>query len=80
MPNLIGLKLSGTQAALQSAGVLDSNSIGYFGAWPISVKWQSNASAKGTVTAQSPSSGANVAVNSAINLTVSSFPFASAYP
>jgi beta-lactam-binding protein with PASTA domain len=80
MPNLVGAELSATQAALQSAGVLNPNSLGYFGTWPITVKWQTSAAPKGTVTAQSPSSGANVGVNPAINLMVSSFPMASAYP
>ncbi len=80
MPNLIGMELSGTQAALTAAGVLNLNSIGYFGTWPITVKWQPSASPKGTVTAQSPGSGANVAVNPSINLTVSEFPLGSVYP
>lgn len=80
MPNLIGTQLSGTQAALQAASVLNLNSIGYFGTWPITVKWQPSASSKGAVTAQSPASGATVAVNPSINLTVSEFPLASVYP
>jgi beta-lactam-binding protein with PASTA domain len=80
MPNLLGMELSGTQAALQSAGVLNLNSIGYFGIWPITVKWQSSPSTKGTITAQSPTSGATVAVNPSINLTVSDFPVGSVYP
>lgn len=80
MPNLIGQELSETQLTLQSAGVLNPNSIGYFGIWPITVTWKSSASAKGTVTAQSPGSGATVAVNPTIALTVSSLPIASIYP
>lgn len=80
MPNLIGLELSSTQSVLQSAGVLNPNSIGYFGTWPISVRWIASPSAKGTVTAQSPGSGANVAVNPSINLTVSDFPVGAVYP
>ena len=80
MPNLIGMELSGTQAALQAASVLNPNSIGYFGAWPITVSWQASASPRGTVTAQSPSSGANVVVNPAISLTVSDFPLGAVYP
>lgn len=79
MPNLVGIELSGTQALLQTAGVLNPNSIGYFGPWPITVKWQSSASPKGTVTAQSPAPGP-VAVNPAINLTVSEFPLGAVYP
>lgn len=80
MPNLVGLELSSTQATLQTAGVLVLNSIGYFGTWPITVKWIASAALKGTVTAQSPASGATVAVNPPITLTVSDFPLASAYP
>ena len=80
MPNLIGMQLSGTQVALQAASVLNSNSIGYFGTWPIKVNWQPSASPKGTVTAQSPSSGATVAVNPSINLTVSDLPVGVVYP
>lgn len=80
MPNLIGLTLSGTQATLQGAGVLNPNSIGYFGTWPITVTWKQSAALKGTVTVQSPASGATVAVNPLISLTVSEFPLASAYP
>ena len=79
MPNLVGTELSGTQALLQAAAVLNPNSIGYFGTWPISVKWQASASPKGVVTAQSPAPGP-VAVNPAISLTVSQFPFGSVYP
>lgn len=41
MPNLIGLELSEAQATLQAAGVLNPDSLGYFGAWPISVQWVS---------------------------------------
>lgn len=80
MPNLVGTELSGTQAILQIAGVLNPNSIGYFGTWPITVKWQPSPLPKGTVTAQSPASQATVAVNPAIILTVSEFPLGSVYP
>jgi beta-lactam-binding protein with PASTA domain len=80
MPNLIGLGLSSTQLVLQSAGVLNPSAIGYFGTWPITVKWTVSPATKGTVTVQSPGSGATVAVNPSISLTVSEFPLASAYP
>jgi beta-lactam-binding protein with PASTA domain len=79
MPNLVGAQLSGTQTILQAASVLNPNSIGYFGAWPIAVKWQASALPKGTVTAQSPAPGP-VAVNPAISLTVSEFPLGAVYP
>jgi beta-lactam-binding protein with PASTA domain len=80
MPNLIGMELSGTQDVLQASGVLNSNSIGYFGTWPITVTWKASASVKGTVTAQSPSAGATVAVNPSIALTVSDLPVGVVYP
>lgn len=80
MPNLIGLALSGTQAVLQSSGVLNPNAIGYFGTWPITVTWKQSAALKGTVTTQSPASGATVAVNPAIALTVSDLPIGTVYP
>jgi beta-lactam-binding protein with PASTA domain len=80
MPNLIGLELSSTQGALQTAGVLVPNSIGYFGTWPITVNWQASVASKGTVTVQVPASGATVAINPAIVLVVSEFPIASVYP
>lgn len=80
MPNLVGMEVSATQAALQAAGVLNTNSIGYFGTWPITVTWQASAAIKGTVTSQSPASGATVAVNPTIALTASDFPLAVVYP
>lgn len=80
MPNLIGMELSATQAALQDTGVLNLNSIGYFGTWPITVTWQASGANKGTVTAQSPSSGSTVTVNPPVTLTVSDFPVGSVYP
>lgn len=43
MPNLVGLELSAAQAALQATGVLNLSSIGYFGNWPITVQWVSEA-------------------------------------
>ena len=79
MPNLVGTQLSGVQTALQAAGVLDLNAIGYFGTWPIRVNWQPNASRKGAVTAQTPAPGP-VSVNPAINLTVSEYPMGAVYP
>lgn len=80
MPNVAGLKLADAQAALQSAGVLVLASIGYFGTWPITVKWQPSASKPGTVLSQSPAQGNTVAVNSAVALGVAEFPMAVVYP
>lgn len=80
MPNLVGLQLSTVQLTLQNAGVLDPNSIGYFGTWPITVTYRASPSIKGTVTAQSPGSGASVAINPSIALTVSDLPIGMVYP
>jgi beta-lactam-binding protein with PASTA domain len=80
MPNVVGLGIPAAQAALQSAGVLVLASIGYFDTWPVSVRWAPSANKPGTVTAQSPSNGANVAANAAIVLNVSEFRLGVAYP
>lgn len=80
MPNLVGLQLSSVQLTLQTAGVLDPNSIGYFGTWPITVTAKPNAAVKGTVTSQTPLSGSSVAINPAIALTVSDLPLGMVYP
>lgn len=80
MPNIVGLELPAAQAALQSAGVLNLSSIGYFGTWPITVSWQRSTKPPSTITAQSPPNGATVAVNAAISLTAAEYPVGVAYP
>ena len=80
MPNVVGLELPAAQAALQSAGVLNLSSIGYFGTWPITVSWQRSTKPASTVLTQSPSSGATVAVNAAITLGAAEFPMGVVYP
>lgn len=79
MPNVVGLNLQDAQTSLQNAGVLVLSSIGYFGIWPITVRWTTN-NPFDAVTAQSPNSGATVAVNSAVTLTVSNPKLSVAYP
>lgn len=80
MPNVVGLELAAAQLSLQNAGVLVLSSIGYFGTWPITVKWQSANKPPSTITAQSPSSGATVAANAAVTLTAAEYPFGVVYP
>jgi beta-lactam-binding protein with PASTA domain len=80
MPNVVGLNYAQAQAALQSAGVLNLNSIGYFGTWPITANWKPSQSPPSTVLAQSPNSGVTVAVNASISLTLAEFRTAVAYP
>lgn len=80
MPNIVGLELPAAQLDLQNAGVLVPGSIGYFGTWPITVKWGASASAVNVVTAQSPASGGNVAANSAVTLSVSEPKVGVVYP
>lgn len=80
MPNVVGLELAAAQLALQTAGVLVPASIGYFGTWPITVKWQSTNKPPSTITAQSPSSGQTVAANAAVTLTAAEYPIAVVYP
>lgn len=80
MPDVVGLGLDAAQASLQTAGVLDTSSLGYFGAWPITVNWSTSANRFDTVTAQSPSSGATVTANSAVTLTVTNKSLGVVYP
>jgi len=80
MPNVVGLNYAEAEAALETAGVLVPNSIGYFGTWPITAKWQSSPSKPTTVLAQSPNSGATVAANSAVTLNLAEFPTGVVYP
>jgi hypothetical protein len=79
MPNLVGLELAQVQPSLQLSGVIDLQKLGYFATWPVAVKWQTGP-AKGIVSAQIPLSGATVAVNVAIIVTVTGFPVGSVYP
>ena len=80
MPNVVGQELETAQNTLQTAGVLNPLSIGYFGAWPITVTWQTHPPLWGQVLAQSPESGATVIVNQAIALTCASYPMGVVYP
>jgi beta-lactam-binding protein with PASTA domain len=80
MPNVVGLELPAAQLALQSAGILVLASIGYFGTWPIAVKWLKSNQPPGTVLAQSPVAGNFVEINGNVVLTVAEYPIAVAWP
>ena len=80
MPNVAGTLLPAAQASLQSAGVLNPNTLGYFGTWPITVKWQPTGGRPGVVTGQTPAQGTTVAANSAVSLNVVEYPTGVAYP
>lgn len=80
MPNVAGIGLYAAQASLQSAGVLNPDTLGYYGIWPINVQWQRSASTPGTVLSQSPAQGTPIAVNSTVTLGVAEFPTGVVYP
>lgn len=80
MPNLIGVLLWQAIALLQDAGILVPASIGYFGTYPISVKWVPAVINRGFVVAQSIIAGVNVKPNTPILLTVNNFPDSVAFP
>lgn len=80
MPQVVGLEYGTAQASLQAAGVLVLGSIGYFGTFPISALWVASKAIPSTVLAQSVASGATVAANAPITLTMSEFPISVAFP
>lgn len=80
MPNVVGLEYAAAQLALQTAGVLNPNSLGYFSPFPITAKWQRSASPPSTVLSQSIASGNSVAVNAPITLGVAQFPLGVVFP
>ena len=78
MPNLVGLNLQEAEQALESAGVINLSTLGYFGVWPITPKWVAGGKG-GIVQAQSPSSGSQAAVNSSIVLTLGQYTVGVSY-
>ena len=68
MPNAVGLEYQAALTAMQAAGVRVLP-LGYFQADPVTLTWTKGAKPL-FVTAQAPASGATVAANSAVNLTV----------
>ena len=79
MPNVIGLEYEAALASMVTAGVRVLP-LGYFQVDPVTINWQPATAAPNVVTAQSVSSGATVAANSAVALTVSNPPVSVAYP
>lgn len=80
MPNVLGEEYVLALNNLQTAGVVNPSSIGYFGTYPVTIDWIKSTKTPGSVTAQSPVSGTTVAVNSAVILTVSQFPVGIVFP
>lgn len=80
MPDVVGLTLADAQASLQTAGVLDLTSLGYFSTWPVTVDWRTSSSPFETVTAQSPASSSTVTENSSVTLTVAAASVGVVYP
>ena len=80
MPNLVGLELQAAEKALIDAGVLVPRSLGYFGTWPISVKWKASSSLPGVILAQEPAPNSVVFANSAVKLTASEPTMSVSYP
>jgi hypothetical protein len=80
MPNLTGLEYPMALLALQQVGILVPGALGYFGTYPVSIRWQTSPFAPGTVLAQLPIPGTVMAVNSPLTLTVAEFPMAVAFP
>lgn len=79
MPSVVGRNLEDATALLEAAGVVNPNSVGYFGTWPISAVWVKAPGQSFNVTAQSPASGSTVAVNVSIVLSVIQPPLGVSY-
>ena len=60
MPYLIGQELWDAIEILQAKGIFVPGKIGYFGTFPIFVKWQQSAAEGGTVLSQIPAYGASI--------------------
>lgn len=89
MPNLLGLGLWGAIESLEQAGIVNTNTLGYFGTWPVSVTWVKPTggdpfllptATPGTVIGQSINPGVSVPTNSPIQLSVVQYPVGVSYP
>ena len=78
MPNVIGLEYEQALANMVTAGVRVLP-LGYFQNDPVLLAWKQGGMPF-VVNAQSPSSGATVAANSTVTLTVYAPPMSVAYP
>ena len=79
MPNVLDLEYQAALASMVTAGVRVLP-LGYFQNDPVTLIWAGVTKRPFVVTAQNPSSGATVAANSAVSLTVNSPPLAVASP
>ncbi len=80
MPNVVGMNLQEAVQALEAATVLNTNYLGYFGQWPITVEWEPEAGPRGIIASQTPAANAEIAVNGAISVTVANYPVSIIYP
>lgn len=80
IPNVVGRLLQQAEYDLIVAGVLVPQNVGYFGTWPISVKFVPSTAPKFVVVGQFPAALTAVKPNSPILLTVSEPAEGVAYP
>lgn len=80
MPNVVGLDYYAAQLALQQAGIYVPVPSYAFLPNQITTSFVKSAQIGGSVTAQSPASGAQVAASAALNLTLAEFPVGVAFP
>lgn len=89
MPNLFGLNLWAAIQSLEDVGIVNTNTLGYFGTWPVSVTWIpptkgvpyiSATATPGIVIGQSIVAGVSVPPNSPILLNVVQYTVGVSYP
>ena len=80
VPDITGLIIWEGLQRLEQAGVLVPASIGYFGTYPVSVRWVPSSVERGFIISQSLAPGFFVKPNSPITLTVSEFAMAVVFP
>lgn len=71
MPNVVGLEIADALTSMTKAGARAA--LGYFQTDPVTIRWAVGGK-PGFVTAQTPASGATVAVNAPTTLTAGVFP------
>lgn len=80
MPNVVGEEYQEALQAFEAAGVMVQNRWSIFAVTTVSVRWVPSSERSGTVLAQVPAPGAEVAENSSVELTVSEFATGVVYP
>lgn len=78
MPNVVGLDYYAAQLSLQQAGIFVPP--GYFQPAQITASFVRSAQGGGTVLAQAPASGIQVAAGAPLSLTLAEFPVSVAFP